>query len=42
MLAQAHKLYIRILTIMNDLSLRPGLWINNTNSQVTIPLFDYK
>ena len=27
---------------MNDPSLRPGLWINYTNSQVIILVLDYK
>ena len=27
---------------MNDLSPRPGLWINYTNSQATISVFDHR
>ena len=27
---------------MKDLSLRPGLWTNYTNSQAAIPLLDHK
>ena len=27
---------------MKKLSLRPGLWINHTNSKANIPIFDYK
>ena len=33
---------MRILTTINDLSLRPGPWINYMNNQATTPPFDHK